>query len=689
MNATAQAAARAAIINEGPPPTHHTLKPHHLQILRIFQVLFITYGEKKFSSQFMLHIYRVLLVEVGEVRQPATYTQLIAAIEEGAKATTEISRKAIQEMKEWTKQLKYPEDLVKFFKDIKVLVPAAGDDDEEIDERSSDVLQARRSLFGYFVRRCSVSFAKLSFEAVEALWKDYFLWVHGELNESTTTIRKDMLTNSYSIFKTQADKKEYAQPEAYAQWEHGLAVGDEMLATENLRRFFEQHFHELNDSGVRQHALLNLARLHFLRHQYVACRKLLQEAIAAARTSNDKYTLQHCIGLQNRLAPVERGQRPIINELQPELHPMDVLYDAKKLLTVSYHQPMSAVFEKIVEASVLYDCWSDFQRDAITEAEQWGPHAVQALSWGLLGDHQLAAIEDQVVIAFTESGGADNTRLAAILSCAYHIARQGGYKDAISILLNSSVWRGLNMTDFQLWANEIWHILVLRASRRGQDALYRHYLLPKRPDMAYSPRTYWLGSSKSVNSPIRDPLYEVISMREAKQAHSAIEPLLQAVWEAEFMQRFDMYRVAIVLLADVGLEFGLTKWCRRIIEEIMPQLINGDDLEQRALACFTLARCIIAAGGSAPDTLNESLHYLQIAETDYMKLQMYSRLQDVQFLVSVVYHNLGITEQRDEAASRHQTTSEERTKIEGQVTEDWVTEVWEVVADIGSALAAR
>ena len=30
--------------------------------------------------------------------------------------------------------------------------------------------------------------------------------------------------------------------------EHGLAVGDELIATENLRRFFEQHFHDLNDS---------------------------------------------------------------------------------------------------------------------------------------------------------------------------------------------------------------------------------------------------------------------------------------------------------------------------------------------------------------------------------------------------------------------------------------------------------
>jgi hypothetical protein len=35
-----------------------------------------------------------------------------------------------------------------------------------------------------------------------------------------------------------------------ARWEKALATGDETTATENLRRFFEQHFHESNDSYV-------------------------------------------------------------------------------------------------------------------------------------------------------------------------------------------------------------------------------------------------------------------------------------------------------------------------------------------------------------------------------------------------------------------------------------------------------
>jgi len=35
---------------------------------------------------------------------------------------------------------------------------------------------------------------------------------------------------------------------AHLSWEKGLAVGDENIAIENLRRFFEQQFNHNNDS---------------------------------------------------------------------------------------------------------------------------------------------------------------------------------------------------------------------------------------------------------------------------------------------------------------------------------------------------------------------------------------------------------------------------------------------------------
>lgn len=62
------------------------------------------------------------------------------------------------------------------------------------------------------------------------------------------------------------------------------------MAVENLRRFFEQQFNENNDSwvtsavyhivdppghrGLRQHALLNLVRMHYMHQEYDACHKV-------------------------------------------------------------------------------------------------------------------------------------------------------------------------------------------------------------------------------------------------------------------------------------------------------------------------------------------------------------------------------------------------------------------------------
>ena len=144
----------------------------------------------------------------------------------------------------------------------------------------------RRSIFGYFCRRCFISFVKLSFSGVAKLQKDYLAWCAGNVRAGYKAVEKDPLTNGLweiqlhlqaclifvidsIIFKTHADIKSWAQPEPYAawaiilatlrilttyltysSWEKGQATGDETTASENLRRFFEQHFHESNDSFV-------------------------------------------------------------------------------------------------------------------------------------------------------------------------------------------------------------------------------------------------------------------------------------------------------------------------------------------------------------------------------------------------------------------------------------------------------
>ena len=60
--------AAAAPPAEGPPPSNHTIKPHHVHILRIIQVLFLLHQPEAYPPTFMLNVHRVLLVEMAEVR---------------------------------------------------------------------------------------------------------------------------------------------------------------------------------------------------------------------------------------------------------------------------------------------------------------------------------------------------------------------------------------------------------------------------------------------------------------------------------------------------------------------------------------------------------------------------------------------------------------------------------------------
>lgn len=91
----------------------------------------------------------------------------------------------------------------------------------------------RRSLFGYFCRRCFVSYAKLSFSGLTKLRLDYQAWCAGDSQAGYEPVQKDQLNSGNSllchlklifrslwqgdllIHKTQTDKKAWAKPDAY------------------------------------------------------------------------------------------------------------------------------------------------------------------------------------------------------------------------------------------------------------------------------------------------------------------------------------------------------------------------------------------------------------------------------------------------------------------------------------------
>lgn len=93
--------------------------------------------------------------------------------------------------------------------------------------------------------------------------------------------------------------------------------------------------------------------------------------------------------------------------------------------------------------------------------------------------------------------------------------------------------------------------------------------------------------------------------------------------------------------------------------------------------------CCQAAG------LEDAIEYLIIAEKDFSKLEIYQALLDVQYLISVVYHNLGMEKERDLAGIRHSVTTETANRVQSAGSDREAEEILQTVASVGAALASR
>ncbi|KIY63028.1 hypothetical protein CYLTODRAFT_403804 [Cylindrobasidium torrendii FP15055 ss-10] len=657
------------------PPS--VLRPHHLVLCT---ALIVTYKErdpKTIPPAFLLHLQRTVLNEMSSTAEPKTFKEFILELgsvqrtSEATKLVKSIEFKHV-ELLQASKMLEY---FTRGFPNLLVH-----------DEESALPWQFhRRSLFGLFVRRYAIDFAKMSFVAATALHASYQRWCN-HMPIEDVRVEEEPLTMRRQILKAPNDYMTWPKAEHYERFQHALATGEEVAASEKAREFFEQRFHDGNDSGLRQNAILNLVRMHYVRNEHETAKRLLQEGIQVARNAGDAVVLQHCATLLNRL---EDNRRPPINEIQPHIHPYEILYDVKKLMEVDYDQPLAASFEKIVESIALYDRWLEVHPDPDNAAAQWAQHGVQAIVWEAAGCDKLADIEENIVISMTEQGGSDNNRLTAILNKAYRQARQGQYSESMAALLEPEVWRGLHTSDYNTLASQMWHIIVLRAARRGQVKLIDSLRARCPPGNGNLRHYTYKNDLRSSMGKIDEALHEVIRMKNVEAIGSSLQALLTSLWHSEFQQRLNAYRTSIILLADFGIEFKLFHRARQLITDILPQLITGNDLEQRALASFTLARSLIGLSGGSSEELNEALQHLLRAEGDFIKLEMYPQLKDVQFLLAVVYHNLGMALERDTMANKQRETTEILKAYELVTFDEEVWQVLDIVASIGYKLAAR
>ncbi|CCO33306.1 hypothetical protein BN14_07380 [Rhizoctonia solani AG-1 IB] len=625
------------------------------------------------ETSVMIHVLRVCALEVSGLAEPSSFKDLYNKF---SQCTRRPGDRLHEFLNIWQRDRKFQNDpgsMSDLFWNVDTLIDPGGDAPKQtypID---------RRSLFGITVRRARLNWIKLSFQGQVEFVKLYQAWLKGEW--SGNSLPRSEPAKLYS-FPTQSDNIHHARIEVYEDYLTSLASGNTQTAAESLRRFFDQPLTDNDDTGLHQHALLNLARLHYCVGELLGGRRALEEAIKVSRAANDRDTLQRCMALLRRIAPSAESPQVV----QKGTDPIDILWDIKRSMDMG--EPIQVGFFKLSEC---IGCENALPTTATID--HCARFSVQSALWKIAGLDSLAQTHFNLILAFTSPGNGSEPRLTAQLAKARSLSRQGKAQEAVVELLSPDVWRGLNRVQKETWAREIWCILEGQARRRGQEKLRREFFQTRKPADAL--QTQVLREDHMFLRRL-DPMSQLQSAMDvinSQQIPLSLQPLLDALWTTEFRGTWPLYRTGIALLADLGIGLGMARSGREFLEECMAQVLNGDDLEQRAYACFTLAKCVMTAAKGDEDPippariqehLKLALFWLHIAEKDYASIEFYTGRLDVLYTLSVVYHNLGMTLERDKAASLHAEIEKERIEAIRKEVDDELKDVWEIVCEITS-----
>ncbi|KAH7103816.1 hypothetical protein BKA62DRAFT_742251 [Auriculariales sp. MPI-PUGE-AT-0066] len=650
--------------------TSHVLRPHHVGLLAAV-LLSRTRDPEPYSNGFLLHLHRVLLVDISEVCKSRPFPALIREIAAYSPSGELLEvRRFAASLAGLPRHLNTAEKFADFF---------TGSQEQE-----------RRSLFGLFTRRCHHTFLKMNFESVDRLRTDFYVWAVNQNRTTYPPMSLDAMSERF-LLQTPQDEKRHSQFHDFQLFERNIAKGDMVSAERHLRDFFIQRFTSQPDSPVRQIPLLHLGQMHFMWGEWDAARKVLLECISVCRTNGDKATLHYSTLLLRRLPP-ETGSQPVMTVVQEHTPALDVLYDVKKVLDAGL--PLSIAFERVVEAAASADLWVDKPEGRPPPSLpdcQWANHGVQAILWRAAGQEMLAQTEENIAMCFARLDSEDDTMLSARLGRARQYARQGQIEDALVTLLDPPAWATLSLRQYTAWAAEVWNVLMVHLSRRGQKRQYDEFFCARQPSRDASLRSFFNDVPGTRQGALHEALQRCMESRRLSTGPMGLEPLLRSIGQAKATGQWALYRVGIILLADLELDLGLTSTSREMLEECLPQLMLGEDLEQRAYACFTFARCLLVESKGAREAIMRAVPFLQVAETDYAHIQLHAALERTQYMLAVVSHNLGpeYYQQRDEAAARRLATTAEATKWVSEPLDEQFKEAMDLVLEVGIVVAAR
>ena len=87
--------------------------------------------------------------------------------------------------------------------------------------------------------------------------------------------------------------------------------------------------------------------------------------------------------------------------------------------------------------------------------------------------------------------------------------------------------------------------------------------------------------------------------------------------------------------------------------------------------------------------LREALPHLLMAEADYVQLSMFEATSDVQGLLMVVFHNLGMKEDEEAVLERYSNTFSMIRSFGECAVDGEAQQAWDLVTDVGLSLVTR
>ena len=117
--------------------------------------------------------------------------------------------------------------------------------------------------------------------------------------------------------------------------------------------------------------------------------------------------------------------------------------------------------------------------------------------------------------------------------------------------------------------------------------------------------------------------------------------------------------------------------------------MSGRDTGELQFPSETLRLNKEAENVQSPGSLREAIPYLKMSEADYLKIEIYAAARRVQYVLSVVFNTLDMMAERDAAIKRLGEIEEKAKMVSGQAADAQMSEIINLVSEIGVGLAAR